>query len=138
MKFLDPSFNTMWDNSTSTNTHQRRPSHQRRSPSHRRAHQTRFWPPPPTPPPPPSPPKKGKYLIEHFEEIVDSDSPSLEDCGHAQNCAKCKEWLDGKLREHWSYKITELKNDVLEFLGLICFGVFIIVLVDLLLNFKGL
>lgn len=111
MKFLDSSFpfGEASENRPYTTT--------------RKTHQPRFWPPPPR-----------KNVVEGFEDL---GTPDLSACGHLDTCAECTRLMERKLQEHWITKVAELKNDVLEFVGLICFGIFMIILVDLLLTYKA-
>jgi hypothetical protein len=83
-----------------------------------------------------------KRSIERFQpysaqrQVEDQDSS--QSCKHNQNCPMCrsdiKRAVDKRLEEHWATKWLELKKDAFEFLGLFLMGLFIITLVDLLLN----
>lgn len=128
MKFLDSSFNSTWDpNLSLPQAGIWEPPSQ---PTPSLSHKPRYWEVPPKYQP--------KYLpmVERFE-VEDQIQNQNEMCHHVESCAYCKHLIDAKIRSHWAHKLSELKNDVLEFLGLICFGIFIIILVDLLLNYKS-
>lgn len=81
-------------------------------------------------------------MMERFEPYVSQGQEQGQDggCNHYDNCPICraemKTMVDKRIKEHWATKWIELKQDVMEFLGLLLMGIFIITLVDLLLGSK--
>lgn len=77
-----------------------------------------------------------KPLTRSFLEPFTMDQEQNQECNHVSGCRHCKDTLqrllDQRIKEHWATKWLEVKNDIVEFLGLILLGVFILVLVDIL------